>query len=155
MGIKTTYHTFTICLAPDLPGFFRQDPQESNQRRLYLPKCAENRFFEGPTYASKVHGASSADEDELSGDKPRQFVNLENAMGRAVMDHSGLYGVWSLAPVKRHGPQALYIDHPGKMIFCSWLSSRGSVNFIQEYAVHSIRRVGLRREVGQSGSSGY
>ena len=76
----------------ELPGFFRQDPQESNQRPLCLPKCAEDWFFEGPTCASKVYGAFSADEDELAGDVPRQFADLENAMGRAVVDHGSLYG---------------------------------------------------------------
>ena len=76
-----------------LPGFFRQDPQESKQRRLCLPKYAEDWFFEGPTCASKVHGTfSAADEDELAGDEPRQFVDLENAMGCAVTDHGNLYG---------------------------------------------------------------
>ena len=75
-----------------LPRFFRQDPQESNQRPLSLPKYAENWFFEAPTCASKVHGAPSAvDEDELAGDVPRQFADLENAMGRAVMGHGYLY----------------------------------------------------------------
>ena len=76
-----------------LPCFFRQDPQESNQRRLCLPKCAEDWFFEAPTCASKVHGAPlAADEDKLAGDEPRQFVDLENAMGCAVTDHGSLYG---------------------------------------------------------------
>ena len=76
-----------------LPRFFRQDPQESNQRRLCLPKCAEDWFFEAPTCASKVHGALSAvGEDELAGNEPRQFANLENVMGRAVMGHGSLCG---------------------------------------------------------------
>ena len=73
-----------------LPGFFRQDPQESNQRPLRLPERAEDWFFEGPTRASKAQGAFSADEDELAGDEPRQFADLENAMGRAVVGHGGL-----------------------------------------------------------------
>jgi len=73
-----------------LPSFFRQDPQKSKRRRLCLPERAEDRFFEGPTRASKIHGALfCADEDELTGDEPRQFANLENAIGCAVMDHGG------------------------------------------------------------------
>ena len=70
-----------------LPGFFRQDPQESNKQPLCLPKCAEDWFFEAPTCTSKVHGAFSADEDEFFGDEPRQFTDLDNAMGCAVMGH--------------------------------------------------------------------
>jgi len=54
---------------------------------LRLPERTEVRLFEGPTCASKVHGAFSADEDELAGDEPRQFVDLENSMRRAVMGH--------------------------------------------------------------------
>ena len=75
-----------------LPGFFRQDLEEGTQRPLCLPKGAEGRFFEGSTCASKIHGGSSADEDELTGDEPRQFGNLENAIGRAVVDHGNLRG---------------------------------------------------------------
>ena len=72
----------------------RQDLQESNQRPLCLPKCAEDWFFEAPTCASKVYGTFGADEDDLVGDVPRQFADLENAMGRAraVVDHGRLYG---------------------------------------------------------------
>jgi len=91
-GIKTTYHLVPDFQVFKLPGFFRQDRQESNHR-LCLPKCAEDRFFKAPTCASKIHGAPLAvDEDKLAGDMPRQFADLENAMGRAVMDHGGLYG---------------------------------------------------------------
>ena len=71
-----------------LPSFW-QDLQEGKQRPLCLPERTEGRFFEGPTCASKVHGASSADEDELAGDEPRQFADLENVMRRAVMDGHG------------------------------------------------------------------
>jgi len=72
-------------------------------------------LFEGATCASKVHGAFSADEDELAGDEPRQFVNLENAMGCAFMDHGGM--LWSLAPVGWRELQALYVlGHLGKML---------------------------------------
>ena len=74
----------------EIPGAFRQNTQESKQRRLRLPKCAEDRFFEAPTCASKVYGTFSADEDELAGDVPRQFADLENAMGCAFMDHGSL-----------------------------------------------------------------
>ena len=59
---------------------------------MCLPKCAEDWFFKGPTCASKVYGTFLADEDELAGDVPRQFADLENAMGRAVVDHGSLYG---------------------------------------------------------------
>jgi len=74
-----------------LPGFLRQDPQESDKRPLCLPKCAEDWFFEGPTCTSKVYGAFSAvDKDEFAGDEPRQFADPENAVGRAVMGHGSL-----------------------------------------------------------------
>ena len=59
---------------------------------MCLPKRAEDRFFEGSACASKIHGAFLADEDELAGDEPRQFADLENATGRAVMDHGNLIG---------------------------------------------------------------
>jgi len=59
---------------------------------LCLPKCAEDRFFEGSTCASKVYGAFSAvDKDEFAGDEPCQFTDLENAVGSAVIDHGSLY----------------------------------------------------------------
>ena len=81
---------FFIFWTSKLPGFFRQDLQEGTQRPLCLPKGAEDRFFEGPTGASKIHGAFWADEDELTGDEPCQFADLENAIGRGIVDHDGL-----------------------------------------------------------------
>ena len=60
---------------------------------MYLPKGAEVRLFEGPACASKVYGAFSADEDELAGDEPRQFADLENAVRCAVMGHGNLDGL--------------------------------------------------------------
>jgi len=78
--------------AQDLPGSFRQDLQDGKQRPLHLPERAEDRFFEGPTCTSKTHGTVfSTNEDELPGDEPRQFANLENAVGCAVVDHGGLF----------------------------------------------------------------
>ena len=74
------------------PSSSRQDLQEGTQRQLCLPKRAEDRFFEGSTYASKIYGAFLADEDELTGDEPRQFADLENATGRAIMDHGSPHG---------------------------------------------------------------
>ena len=44
-------------------------------------------MFEVSTRASEISGTFSVAGDELSGDKPRQFVNLENAMRCAVVDH--------------------------------------------------------------------
>ena len=57
---------------------------------LYLPQRAENRFFEVPTRASEVSGAFPADRNKLTGDGPRQFGNLENAVGYVAVDHGGL-----------------------------------------------------------------
>ena len=59
---------------------------------LYLPERAEDRFFERSTCASKIHSAFSANEDELVGNEPRQFVNLEDGIGRAIVDHGSLRG---------------------------------------------------------------
>ena len=60
---------------------------------MRFPKRAKDWFFEGPTYASKIHGALfGADKDELTSDEPRQLANLENAIGRAAMDHGSLGG---------------------------------------------------------------
>jgi len=70
------YNITTQFRVLELPGFFRQDPKESNQRRLCLPKCTEDWFFKGPTCASKVHSAFLADEDELAGDEPRWWGTL-------------------------------------------------------------------------------
>ena len=72
------------------PRSLWQDLQEGAQRQLCLPEDVEDRFFEGPTCTSKIHGAFSAGGDELSGDEPRQFTNLENAIGCAVVDHGRL-----------------------------------------------------------------
>ena len=42
-----------------------------------------------PACASKIHGTFSADGDELTGNGPRQLVNLENAVGCVVIDRGG------------------------------------------------------------------
>ena len=78
-------------------SFFRQNLQEGAQRPLNLPKCAEDGFFEGSTRTREVRCALWANEDELAGDEPRQFTNVEDARGRAVIDHRAEQLGWNLA----------------------------------------------------------
>ena len=63
--------------------------QEDKPRRLCLPQRAEGRFFEVPTCSGEIRGAFPADEDELAGDNPRQFADLENALGRVAIHRGG------------------------------------------------------------------
>jgi len=39
-----------------------------------------------------MHSVLRADKDELTGDDPRQFANLENAKGGVVVNHGGVCG---------------------------------------------------------------
>ena len=54
---------------------------------MRLPQRAEDRFFKVSACASKIHSTPPTDKDELAGDESREFADLENAMGRAVVDH--------------------------------------------------------------------
>ena len=71
------------------------------QHRLRLPQRAEDGFFEGSTRASEIHGALPTDGNELTGDEPRQFVDPENAVGRAVVNHGSSCVNVDSAPMKR------------------------------------------------------
>ena len=56
---------------------------------MSLPQCTEDRFFKAPTCASEIHSVLSAGGDELTGDDPRQFTDLENAKGDVFVGHGG------------------------------------------------------------------
>lgn len=96
-----------------IPCPFGQYPQQGPQRSLCLPQRAEDWFFEAPTCTSEIYGALLADEDEITGDESRQLANLENAVGRVVMDHgSSWVHTRSLAPVRWHALRALGVKYP-------------------------------------------
>ena len=65
---------------------------------MRFPQRAEDRFFEVSACTSETHDASPVDRDELTGDEPREFADLENAMGRAVVNHGDSWrtatGTW-------------------------------------------------------------
>lgn len=52
-------------------------------------RYAEDRPPEAPGGTNEIHGAIFADEHEPTGDESRQFANLEDAIGRAVVEHGG------------------------------------------------------------------
>ena len=79
-GTQVAYHLSMIHQMCVVQGIFSQHLQEDIQRALCLPERAENRFLEVPTRTGEVHGALWTDRDELTGDEPRQFTDLENVV---------------------------------------------------------------------------
>ena len=63
--------------------------QEGVQRRFCFPQRAEDGFFEISAYASGMHGVLSVGKDELAGDEPFEFADLEKAIVCVVVDHGG------------------------------------------------------------------